>query len=70
MTRDREGNIIFDKLMYNVHEVAELFGVSEPALGQWRSRGYGPRFKKVGAKVFYSSNSLRDFLSEDQQMVS
>jgi excisionase family DNA binding protein len=34
-------------------EVAEYYGVPEKTLAQWRSRGIGPRFSKIGRHVRY-----------------
>ena len=34
---------------------------SENTFNLWRSIGRGPRFKKIGRKVFYEQESLDDF---------
>lgn len=41
---------------------AEFTSVSTAQLAEWRSRGGGPRFIKLGRKVLYKVSDLRDFL--------
>ena len=43
-------------------EVAELLRVSTRTLQNWRVRGGGPTFLKVGSRVLYSSDGLVSFL--------
>lgn len=36
-------------------EVAEVFSVPEKTLADWRSRGLGPRYARVGRHVRYAA---------------
>lgn len=50
------------------HEVALRFGLSVKTLRNWRVRGVGPRFLKIGRAVRYRESELTQF--EDQQTFS
>jgi DNA-binding transcriptional MerR regulator len=41
---------------------AEELGVSPYTLDKWRHLGIGPRYYKIGNRVFYRREDLRDFL--------
>ena len=43
-------------------EAAEFLGVSKGTLPQWRARGQGPRYVKVGRAVRYFEGDLAAFL--------
>jgi hypothetical protein len=43
-------------------QVAEFLGVTTSTLDQWRSRGKGPRYYKVGKHARYDPYDLRLFL--------
>lgn len=43
-------------------EAAEVLGVPVPTLAQWRYRGQGPRYSKVGSLVRYSRRDLDAWL--------
>jgi hypothetical protein len=43
-------------------KLAEEWDTSEMALAQRRYRGDGPRFVKIGARVFYRRSDIRAFL--------
>ena len=40
---------------------AEVLGLRPGTLEVWRSYGRGPRFKKIGRKVFYEIDDLETF---------
>ena len=44
-------------------EAAAIFtSISTVQLAEWRSRGGGPRYIKMGRKVLYAVRDLRDFV--------
>jgi hypothetical protein len=43
---------------------ADFFGVSVKTLQQWRQRKTGPRYYKVGNRVKYDLNDLREYLNQ------
>lgn len=44
-------------------EAAEVLSVPPATLGQWRYRGMGPRYSKIGTIVRYSRRDLDDWLA-------
>jgi predicted DNA-binding transcriptional regulator AlpA len=42
-------------------EVAERFGLSRRTLQQWRIRGVGPKYLKLGASVRYALDDIEAF---------
>lgn len=42
-------------------QAAEILGLKSGTLEVWRSKGRGPRFRKIGRKVFYNTNDLEEF---------
>lgn len=46
-----------------VEEAAQFIGVSKVLLDEWRSRGGGPAYHKIGRRVVYSIADLRAFAS-------
>lgn len=47
----------------NTADVAEYLGTTPSVLAQWRHRGIGPRFIKVGRKVMYDMADLNEWLT-------
>jgi len=43
-------------------ELAALFGVALSTVRNWRSRGEGPQFVKLGRCVRYKAEAVREFL--------
>lgn len=43
-------------------ELSSILGVSKGTLNQWRCRGYGPKFLKVGRQIHYPKNSVDEFV--------
>lgn len=43
-------------------EAADFLGVRTGTLEQWRWLGKGPKFIKVGARVMYSDEQLREYI--------
>jgi len=44
--------------------VANTVGVKVATLAQWRYRGIGPRFIKVGKLVRYSEDDLQEYIQQ------
>lgn len=45
-------------------QAAEILGVPEGTLGQWRFAGRGPKFVKVGRMVRYRVSDIDEYLEE------
>ncbi|WP_417850172.1 helix-turn-helix transcriptional regulator [Thalassoglobus sp.] len=43
-------------------DAASYIGVTKPTLATWASLGKGPKFVKVGSKVFYLQRHLDEYL--------
>lgn len=50
----------------NTKEAAEFTSISSVRLEEWRSRGGGPAYHKVGRKVLYSVEDLRAFMGSNR----
>lgn len=46
-----------------VEEAAEFISISKVLLDEWRCKGGGPAYHKIGRRVVYSVNDLRAFAS-------
>jgi excisionase family DNA binding protein len=44
-------------------EVAEVLGIPEKTLREWRSRGIGPEYLKVGRYVRYRWSAVNEWLA-------
>jgi predicted site-specific integrase-resolvase len=51
-----------DRFAVRDHEAAELLGVSTSCLRAWRSQGRGPAFSRLGRRVVYPMEALKDFI--------
>ncbi len=47
-------------------EVAEIYGIPEGTLSQWRTRKTGPDYVKIGGAVRYSVEALDDFFESNR----
>jgi len=45
----------------NTKQAADILGMSAGTLEVWRCLGKGPRYKKIGRKVFYDLQDLETF---------
>lgn len=59
----------------NTQEVAERLRLSEGTLANWRTRGEGPQYVKLGRKVLYAVAEIDDYekrqsRGSDKQWVS
>lgn len=50
------------KALLDTQAVARMLGISPRCVANWRSRGGGPKFKKVGRLTRYSIEDVEDFL--------
>jgi excisionase family DNA binding protein len=48
--------------LLNEHEAAALLGVSVRTLQNWRLRGGGPPYQKLGSAVRYSTAKLHEWI--------
>ena len=46
-----------------VADAAEFMGMSKVTLDEWRSKGGGPAFHRVGRRIIYSVQDIRDFIA-------
>ena len=51
-------------------EVAALLRVDERTLSNWRYRGIGPIFSKVGGLVRYTRSDVNSFVSHSRQAMT
>lgn len=43
-------------------DVAATYGMETSTLAQWRYKGYGPKFVKLGRKIFYRQQDIDAFI--------
>lgn len=48
---------------YNTTEAADQLGVKPRTLMNWRHRGGGPQFIKIGRMVFYTEQSISNYIA-------
>ena len=49
----------------NQRELSRRWHISPCTLEQWRSRGTGPRYLKIGGKVLYRQEDIEAYESEN-----
>jgi hypothetical protein len=54
--------VIFPDGRMDTKNAAAYLGLSEKTLAMMRCKGTGPRFMKVGGRVFYFQNHLDEFV--------
>jgi hypothetical protein len=55
------------KLYLNSAEVEKIHGLSMPLLCQWRQRGVGPAYSKLGTKMYrYKIADIEAFLDDNK----
>lgn len=54
-------------MLISQKSVAGMLGVSTGTLAQWRVRGYGPAFVKVGHFVRYSPQAIERFIADNSR---
>ena len=48
---------------------AELLHISQRTLDNWRTRNRGPRYLKIGHKIFYGAKDVEAFLDRGVEVV-
>jgi hypothetical protein len=56
---------VADHLLRPTKAAAIKLNISEATLNTWRSRGRGPKYVKIGGKVFYRDEDLDEFISQN-----
>lgn len=51
------------KSRVNTKDAATILGLSAGTLEVWRCHGRGPRYKKIGRRVFYDIEDLEAFVN-------
>ena len=51
-----------EKRFLNTKEAAEVLRMSPGTLEVWRCDGRGPRYRKIGWKVFYTIEDIQEFI--------
>ena len=59
--KNKKGDFIMQPDLITPEEIAMRWGVTLHTLGQWRWKGGGPLFVKIGRKVFYRQQDIIDF---------
>lgn len=47
--------------IYSPDAVALMLGISTRTLANWRWKGIGPKFRKLGYAVFYTSTDVKEY---------
>jgi predicted site-specific integrase-resolvase len=55
-----------DGLVISEERAAQSLGLSARTLQRWRVEGRGPRFVKLGKRVAYTEQALRDYVDKNQ----
>ncbi len=59
--------MVDDDPLYSAAEAAELIHVLPSTLAGWRCSGRGPRFTKIGKKVFYRQSAMQAWLKAQER---
>jgi len=57
-------DIRLDDVLLTPSAVAQRLSLHEGTLNNWRSRGYGPRFVRLGRRVRYPEREVVRWISE------
>lgn len=64
-----ESIVIKSPLLTEQQASEYLRGVAVRGLREWRTKGIGPNFIKVGIKVFYKIEALDEFIEEQTKVM-
>ncbi len=53
-------------MLLSTNDAAELLGLAPKTLRNWRVRGFGPPFLRLGSRVKYRESDLQRFLEDNQ----
>ena len=56
-----------NKIFYNQEELAERWGMSPRTLENWRAKGEGPTYIKIGGQVRYKYESIKKYEESQQE---
>lgn len=59
--------IIGDRRFLSERRVAAMLGYSPRQLQRWRKEGKGPPSTKIGRRVFYEINKLREWIEREKE---
>lgn len=48
--------------LVSTNEAASILGVKRNTLEGWRTRGVGPKFRKIGSLVRYAETDIEEYL--------
>lgn len=54
----------FDKELVKIEELANYLRVSPLTLQKWRCNSNGPKFLKIGSKVIYRGNDIKEWIEK------
>lgn len=57
-----------NKLAAGPEIIGELYSIAPGTLANWRSRGEGPKFYRVGRKILYRLDDVEKFLFSNPVM--
>jgi hypothetical protein len=52
------------KRYLRVDAASDFIGVDKVTMGNWRSQGIGPRFRRLGARIIYEVDELVRFVEQ------
>lgn len=52
--------------MLNTPEAAKKLRLSPGTLEVWRHLGKGPKYRKIGRKVYYTTQDIQDFIDHSE----
>jgi len=58
----RPGALSIGEPLWTPDELSEFLSIPEKTLREWRSKGYGPPWRKVGKHVRYEPDRVREWL--------
>ena len=48
------------------HEASDYLRMARQTLARWRCHGLGPRFVRIGGRIFYDRSDLDRFITENK----
>lgn len=56
-----------DDTLISAAHLPDFIGVARQTLARWRHEGSGPPFVRVGSRIFYRAEDVRDWLKGQRQ---
>jgi predicted DNA-binding transcriptional regulator AlpA len=57
------GVAVIGEPLWTPDDLSRFLSIPEKTLREWRSKGYGPQWRKVGKHVRYESSAVRAWLN-------